>query len=490
MGWLLSSLLLSTSAAYVLVGWFDREPRREASAIFFRLCLAICLGIGISSCGYFLWMFFFGASGTWHRVCELALFAAMSASGGYRMFFGKQRTVLSQRSEKPKNDDRMGLLPLIFCAAVGLAVLGAIGVYRQAPNGDWDAWAIWNLRAKCLFRANDQWQQAFSVVFEHIDYPLLISCANARLWSYYGQECSWGPWLLGSLFTLAMVGLLTAGVWRLRSRSQGLLAGITLLGIVPALHCGAMQYADVPLAFYILASILLLALYDASERPQNGLLVLSGLAAGLAAWTKNEGVLFLLVLPVARCVALWHRGCTKKIFRDLFYFGVGAAPVLGALAIQKMCLAATNDVVARQSWNALLMRLSDPSRYAYISKKLVLNALDMAKPLAVVLPVCFLLLGFAPTGSRCLRGRSTACLALILMLLGYFMVYVVTPQDLEWHITTSSRRLLMHLCPSCLLILFLSLSTLEESPAGSRMISSANAMRRVKLYGIFYLFRE
>ena len=90
-----------------------------------------------------------------------------------------------------------------------------------------------------------------------------------------------------------------AGVSRLRSRSQGLLAGLVLIGLVSFLQRGTLQYADVPLAFFILSAVLLLVLYDASERPQRGLLVLSGLAAGLAAWTKNEGLLLLLVLPAA-----------------------------------------------------------------------------------------------------------------------------------------------------------------------------------------------
>ena len=182
------------------------------------------------------------------------------------------------------------LLLATFVAALALAVLGAVGMYWKDPLGDWDAWAIWNQRARFFFRAGDQWQQAFAPIFYHPDYPLLVPSSNARLWSYLGAEATWAPWLLGVLFTFATLGVLTAGLWRLRSRSQGLLAGMVLLGMVPFLQRGAWQYADVPLAFYILAAVLLLLLYDAAERPQAALLVLSGLMAGLAAWTEERRV--------------------------------------------------------------------------------------------------------------------------------------------------------------------------------------------------------
>jgi len=113
-----------------------------------------------------------------------------------------------------------------------------------------------------------KWQQAFSSAFAHTDYPLLVPSGVARCWSYLGGEQQWVPWFLGTLFTFATVGVLMAGVSRLRSRSQGLLAGLVLLGLVSFLQRGTLQYADVPLAFFILSTVLLLVLYDASERPQ------------------------------------------------------------------------------------------------------------------------------------------------------------------------------------------------------------------------------
>src|SRR5437899_5932982 len=86
------------------------------------------------------------------------------------------------------------------------------------------------------------------------------------------------------LFFLALLALLTGGLAAYRGPSTGLLAGLALLGAPAVLREAASQYADVPMACYM-AAAMTLALLD---RP-----LLAGLFAGLGAWTKDEGVLFL-----------------------------------------------------------------------------------------------------------------------------------------------------------------------------------------------------
>ncbi len=53
-------------------------------------------------------------------------------------------------------------------------------------------------------------------------------------------------------------------------------------------------------------------------------------------------------------------------------------------------------------------------------------------------------------------------LILLFMLVGYFMVYITTPQSLEYHLDTSLRRLFLQLLPSAFFVFFLSVSTPEE----------------------------
>ena len=112
---------------------------------------------------------------------------------------------------------------------------------------------------------------------------------------------------------------------------------MTLLGSMTFLRHGGWQQADVPLACFMLSAVLLLVLYDAAERPHRGFLVLSGVMAGMAAWTKNEGLLFLIALPTARIAVAWRPGGAKKLLKEAFCWGAGAAPLLAVVAIQKVC---------------------------------------------------------------------------------------------------------------------------------------------------------
>ena len=267
---------------------------------------------------------------------------------------------------------------------------------------------------------------------------------------------------MGSLFAIATVTVLTAGVCRLRSTSQGLLAGLVLLGTAAFLREGAGQCADVPLSFFVLSSVLLLALADGSDRPQRGLIFLSGLTAGLGAWTKNEGLVLVLVAPVAWCLAARLTGRNALRGRELLAWAAGVLPLLAVLGLFKCGLAPSNDLIDGQGWAATWPRLMNPARYWLVAKGLASAGWHVGKVFTLVLPLCWLLLGPArrrPGGSI---GLYTAAGVFVLMTAGDCLVYLTTPQDLQWHLISSADRLLLQLLPTGLLAWFLWLATPEE----------------------------
>ena len=55
---------------------------------------------------------------------------------------------------------------------------------------------------------------------------------------------------------------------------------------------------------------------------------------------------------------------------------------------------------------------------------------------------------------------------------GYFFVYVMTPLDLAYHLTTSLNRLFLQLWPGVILLIFMIAGTPEE-PASERVTATS-----------------
>src|SRR6185369_6974808 len=101
-------------------------------------------------------------------------------------------------------------------------------------------------------------------------------------WQLAGNDSTAIPALLAFLFAFSLVGLVAACLSLLRSVSQGLLAALLLLGTPFLIRHAASQYADIPLAFFLLAAVVLFCIKDALGEDGHGLTALAGLATGFA----------------------------------------------------------------------------------------------------------------------------------------------------------------------------------------------------------------
>jgi hypothetical protein len=368
-----------------------------------------------------------------------------------------------------------------------LCALGVSGWYLwRHPHGDWDAWAIWNLRARFLYRGGEQWTAAFSphLAWSHPDYPLLVSGAVARGWSYAGQETMFVPRLIACLFGAATVGLLMSVLALLRGPGQGYLGGLVLLATPYFLQLTTAQCADVPLGFFFLASVALFEVHDRGGVTGPRLPLLAGLLAALAAWTKNEGSLFLAVTVLARLLGAVRDRSNRNAVRELLAFGLGALPIFAVLLFFKLHFAPANDLIAGQGWLSARDRLLDIGRYVAIVMYFFAAILLIGPGAVVVLAGYFRLVGRAPSGAN--RGVPHAAAVVVVMLAGYALVYLLAPaplvwyrdglkvifeptwQDLTWLMWSSLYRLLMQLWPAALLAFFLATATPEEAHGSRR----------------------
>jgi hypothetical protein len=265
------------------------------------LCIAIGVGFGISSGIFFSWIATIGPSVRGLIGLELIALIIMAIVS----FYFKQCTISFSESLCCANATAIKFKNMVTIIGAALFVTYIIIFVLRSLSyhlGVGDGIAIWNMRARFLFRAGEYWQDAFNVNLAHPDYPLLIPASIARGWKFINNESVLVPIIIHMLFVFSILGLLLSGLSIMRSTTQGLLAFIILLGTSGFGHYAPLQYADIPLTFYFLATIILFFLQDAVGTRHYGLIVLAGITTGLASWTKNEGLLFIVAIICARAV--------------------------------------------------------------------------------------------------------------------------------------------------------------------------------------------
>jgi hypothetical protein len=267
------------------------------------------------------------------------------------------------------------------------------------------------------------------------------------------------PVAVSVLFTAGTAGLLAGAVAWSCGEAMGLLALLVLLASEGFASQAGSQYADIPLGFFILAT-LALVMRAASGGWDRRALLLAGLCAGLAAWTKNEGLPFLLA---ALGTAAWRGGA-----RAAGAMAVGAAPAAFLLGGFKLALVKGSEAIFPATAGEAMAKAGDPSRWLEIGVAFGKSVWQMGTPWThPVLLVAVLAVAAGVAGREELRRRAWLALPVVALLAADFGVYLVTTADLTWHLGTSNIRLLVQVWPALLLVAFLLIeppSTRDREP--------------------------
>ena len=342
-------------------------------------------------------------------------------------------------------------------------VAGLIFLVHQDPHGDWDAFAIWNSHARYLYRDGAAWQNDIRNTF-HSDYPLLVPSMNARVWRYAGEEIpETGGWL-GLAYTLSALAVLTATLVELRGLRVALIIGSVLVGTPFFLEYGVMQSADVPLSLYFLSAIALLCLYSERGAGESGLLVLSGFMTGCAGWTKNEGLLFIVALCASMLAPIF-----VSPSRTLQRFGSFAAGlVLPAVVIVlfKFTVRVLNENLSNRQYSELAEKLVDPERYLTVFSNFAKTLWSFGDWAINPLIPLLVFVGLSAFGGTAIRrfGWLTSASTLVIVLAGYYAIYMVAAVDLQYLLDASNPRLFLQLWPPFLLLAGLVAVQYEHAP--------------------------
>lgn len=449
--------------------------------------LGLVLGIGLTAWGLFVWSFCGGMLG---RGASLTFTVLGFVCGGpitwkrLRSEWSRHSRAVQRRCPNQPSfieiDERRDAAWSRLCQWLigGLTVI-AIAQALMTPHHFWDERSIFAIKGLVLaadgtIRSPDLLDPDF--VQYHPKYPLLIPVAEQHVYALLGGVDDRLSKIVFPLLYLGLV-LTMAGVMSRHFRPGAAWLFALLLATVPVLMPYELGFlsgqADAPVACF--HGIALLYVWDASRngaaaRRVIGASIIAGLCGALAAFTKDEGIAFLLVDVVALSLVfvvgvVLKRRCTGarvpdpcfsdiaqrtgSSFRLLAAVVICVAIILGPWFVHRRSLPLTTEMnyFGRASFSLVIERLP----------VLVWEAVHLAHRMLWEwhhwgLHWWLMLVGlvFAPR-----RVLSASQLILLLDVVGSLLALMIAgmlaPAQLDEHIGGSSPRFLMQLVPVAVL---------------------------------------
>ncbi|MCC7243371.1 MAG: hypothetical protein IT180_15705 [Acidobacteria bacterium] len=333
---------------------------------------------------------------------------------------------------------------VLLSAAVGAAAYVLVYWMRVHPHGGTDAWAMWSVRAAFLASNAPEWFVAFvnGSPIPHPDYPLLLPASVARMLAATADR-SIAAAVVQVLTLVGLVATVAGSVAELRGTMFAVLA-VALLLTTELVQQAAYHNADLLLGFY---TILALCLFANGRSNVHG--YMAGFACGCAAWTKNEGIVVAIVVPVlfvVRSMKANGRGTAADLAANS---AIGLWSLL-MLVFGFKLWTPQNDLVEGLLRPGFWRYWLDPVRVLFVGREMALGVLRWGAASSLVLPPAILATTTALLPKRGHRdGLATVGLLLLFtQLLVFFLVYVMTPHSVAWHVGTSWDRLVAQMWPT------------------------------------------
>jgi len=212
---------------------------------------------------------------------------------------------------------------------IGTLLLAFIPVwfYSQLyPNGGWDAWSVWNFKARFILDGQDYWKNLFlpSLWRSSPHYPLLLPLTNVWGWLFVKNPNHEIPLLTAIFFTFLTTGLLFAVLKRMTNKVVMIFAALLLLSMDLFVKFSISQYCDILIAYYLLATFFCLV---SSQIEKNSMFAfLAGIFLGFLAFTKSEATLAaVLIAFLSVPYFLWADKSQKQMNKKNLMLFLGGA---------------------------------------------------------------------------------------------------------------------------------------------------------------------
>lgn len=350
--------------------------------------------------------------------------------------------------------------PIHWIGIVFLCLLYLIPVLFD-PLTEWDARSIWFFHAKMIhaagsFGASAGWQHP-SVIFSHVDYPNLVPGIAAQTTYMLGYWNEYIPKI--SLFFILVPAVMWLFTFADRSFSFVALVVIFPFSMSVLIWNG---YMDGYVSLYLSVAMLLLGRYIQQARRID--LISAIICLTLLLYLKNEGQLATLIGVLSVLVAGFLTKKSGRVRFELRIPGwqnlVAAAIVLSPFVLwsaYKLNLDLSNDlqIGSAQSVTRIVERIGDGS-YGIISSL----TFEHVEGALLLLGLLFLA---AIAQERPIPRTVVPALATAAMYYaGIQVVYLLTPNDLEWHLYASAGRTMLPVAGCVFVACYFVLDTLER----------------------------
>src|SRR5262245_10409252 len=208
-------------------GWFlIRAVWSEAPRVF-RFALGAVLGTGLAGLTYYFVLLVTRSSSISFILSETLLLASILWLARIKV-----RPKSPSLPATAMNGNSRGISAVFWIVAVFAAIAFTL-MLDLKHDGEWDASAVWNMKARFIFRSSEDPVSRIvdpALSDSNPDYPLLLPALVARGWHYAGQTSAIVPISLAAFFSLLTVLIVVSGIQLVTSRSQARLSGCLLLG--------------------------------------------------------------------------------------------------------------------------------------------------------------------------------------------------------------------------------------------------------------------
>lgn len=270
------------------------------------------------------------------------------------------------RRPSPAAAARERVSPLAWgCLALAAAQVAMVVALALAEGRlvDWDAWAIWDMKARAFFvdgGVDGYLERSVALEFSWPSRPPLTALAQAFLYTALGGSSETAGRLLHAAIYASLLAFFFALVRRSCDTTPAAV-GTALLATLPNVAYHATSgVANLALGVYLLAQIV--ALLHAFDRGGRWAFAVAGIGAGLACLARDEGRWLACLAAVATTLVAWRLGCPRR----RMLAGLSAATLVAAALYAPWAMAVARhgaaDVLSQWTAGETLARIPAHAR--------------------------------------------------------------------------------------------------------------------------------